>query len=96
MTAAAPAPVLVIGGMHRSGTSLTASLLRGAGLFIGERLMGPYPGNERGHFEDLDFYEFHKRVLAANGLHEDGFLPAGPSSEGRRGTSSSSSGHEGH
>lgn len=71
------APVLVIGGMHRSGTSLTASLLQGAGLFIGPRLMGPYQGNERGHFEDLDFYEFHKRALTASGYHEDGFLASG-------------------
>ena len=71
------APVLVIGGMHRSGTSLTASLLQGAGLFIGPRLMGPYRGNERGHFEDLDFYEFHKRALTASGFHEDGFVAAG-------------------
>ena len=71
------APVLVIGGMHRSGTSLTASLLQGAGLFIGPRLMGPYRGNERGHFEDLDFYELHKQFLRANGLHEDGFLTSG-------------------
>jgi hypothetical protein len=69
--------VLVIGGMHRSGTSLTASLLQGAGLFIGPRLMGPYQGNERGHFEDLDFYEFHKRALTASGFHEDGFVATG-------------------
>jgi hypothetical protein len=69
--------VLVIGGMHRSGTSLTASLLQGAGLFIGPRLMGPYQGNERGHFEDLDFYEFHKRALTASGFHEDGFVAVG-------------------
>ena len=71
------APVLVIGGMHRSGTSLTASLLQGAGLFIGPRLMGPYRGNERGHFEDLDFYEFHKRALTSSGFHEDGFVAVG-------------------
>ena len=74
---ASHAPVLVIGGMHRSGTSLTASLLQGAGLFIGPRLMGPYQGNERGHFEDLDFYEFHKRALTASGFHEDGFVAVG-------------------
>lgn len=72
-----PPPVLVIGGMHRSGTSLTASLLQGAGLCIGARLMGPYQGNEKGHFEDLDFFEFHKRALTAAGEHEDGFVTAG-------------------
>jgi len=77
MTSVSPEPVLVIGGMHRSGTSLTASLLQGAGLFIGARLMGPYKGNEKGHFEDLDFYDFHKKALAANGLQEDGFISLG-------------------
>lgn len=63
--------------MHRSGTSLTASLLQGAGLFIGPRLMGPYQGNEKGHFEDLDFFEFHKRALTAAGEHEDGYVTTG-------------------
>ncbi len=49
--------------MHRSGTSLVASLLQKAGLYIGDRLVGPYPGNLHGHFEDADFYLFHEKVL---------------------------------
>jgi hypothetical protein len=64
---------VVIGGMHRSGTSLLASLFEGAGVSVGERLMGSGPGNEAGHFEDLDFYEFHQRALAGNGLSAEGF-----------------------
>ena len=44
-----------------------------AGLHIGSRLMGAYEGNVRGHFEDLDFYEFHVAVLAALGLRSEGF-----------------------
>lgn len=65
-------PALVIGGMHRSGTSLVASLCRSAGLDVGDRLVPPHASNPAGHFEDLSFFEFHERVLAANGR-----IPAG-------------------
>jgi len=68
-----PFPALVIAGMHRSGTSLAASLVASAGVHLGERLMGPERGNPLGHFEDLDFYELHQRALAANGLGREGF-----------------------
>lgn len=66
-------PAVVIGGMHRSGTSFVANLLGAAGLHLGDDLLGPNFCNPRGHFEDLAFFDLHKRVLAANGLHEDGF-----------------------
>lgn len=55
--------VLVITGMGRSGTSLVSSLLQRAGVHIGELLLPPYPDNPRGYFEDVDFYEFHERLL---------------------------------
>jgi hypothetical protein len=70
---------LVISGMHRSGTSLVASVLREAGLEIGWDLMGPAPGNWRGHFEDSDFNGLHEEMLAAAGATsltaDDGFTP---------------------
>jgi hypothetical protein len=66
-------PALVIGGMHRSGTSLTASILAGAGVHLGDSLMAPADSNPKGHFEDLEFYRLHQRMLAANGLCTDGF-----------------------
>lgn len=66
-------PVLVITGMHRSGTSFTASLLQAAGLFIGDQLMGPHASNPLGHFEDLDFYEFDRHLLRSHGISDDGF-----------------------
>jgi len=69
----APTPAVVIGGMHRSGTSFVANLLGSAGLHLGEELLGANFGNPLGHFEDLAFFDLHKRVLAANGLHPDGF-----------------------
>ena len=46
---------LIIAGMHRSGTSLTASLFQSLGVNIGEKLLGPELGNIRGHFEDIAF-----------------------------------------
>ena len=52
-----------ITGHGRSGTSLVAAMLQSAGLEIGERLMGPSDANKYGHYEDLDFYEFHVSVL---------------------------------
>jgi GT2 family glycosyltransferase/glycosyltransferase involved in cell wall biosynthesis/ubiquinone/menaquinone biosynthesis C-methylase UbiE len=65
-------PVVIITGMHRSGTSLTAALLQSVGVNIGKRLVGSDYGNVRGHFENIDFVEFHKQVLQANDLDELG------------------------
>jgi GT2 family glycosyltransferase/glycosyltransferase involved in cell wall biosynthesis/ubiquinone/menaquinone biosynthesis C-methylase UbiE len=65
-------PVVIITGMHRSGTSLTAALLQSVGVNIGQRLVGSDYGNVRGHFENIDFVEFHKQVLQANHLDELG------------------------
>ncbi|MGE5657097.1 MAG: glycosyltransferase [Actinomycetota bacterium] len=64
--------VFAIVGMHRSGTSLTASLLQKLGVDIGERLVGPAYGNIKGHFENIDFVEFHKAVLRSQGIDELG------------------------
>lgn len=66
--------VVVITGMHRSGTSLTTSLLQSAGMFIGDRLLGNNLSNPRGHFEDLDFVEFHQQLLQAQGLSDEGWM----------------------
>lgn len=69
MNKAADEPtVLIITGMHRSGTSLTASLLQSAGVHIGDRLMAEDTGNQRGHFEDLDFVELHQNILQSQGI----------------------------
>jgi hypothetical protein len=59
-------PPIIITGMHRSGTSLLASLLQQAGLDIGQRLVEANPGNKRGHFEDEDFVILHNDILAAH------------------------------
>ena len=58
---------VIIAGMHRSGTSLTASLLKDAGVDIGDDLLPPAPDNQRGFFEDRGFQEFHEQVMAKRG-----------------------------
>lgn len=70
---AAPPPALLVTGMHRSGTSLLTSILAAAGVHVGDQLMGAAESNPHGHFEDLEFYSLHQRILAANGLSREGF-----------------------
>ena len=65
--------ILVVTGMHRSGTSLTASLLQSAGLDIGQNLVGPANGNVKGFFENQDFLEFHEMVLRSQEINDVGW-----------------------
>jgi hypothetical protein len=66
--------VLCITGMHRSGTSLTASWLQGCGLVIDNgRLLGPATGNERGHYEDLDIVDFQREAITAQVRESNGW-----------------------
>lgn len=57
---------VVITGMHRSGTSLVANVLREAGLDIGPDV-GLGLGQPRGHFEDRAFHDLHEAILTAGG-----------------------------
>ena len=59
--------ILVIAGMHRSGTSLLASAAVAAGVDMGAELMAGGKGNRLGHFEDEDFVRFHEGCLARRG-----------------------------
>ena len=52
---------LILIGMHLSGKSLTASILQKTSLNIGSELLEAGEGNIKGHFEDCDFYNFHKK-----------------------------------
>ncbi|MFN7229205.1 MAG: DUF5672 family protein [Synechococcaceae cyanobacterium] len=65
-------PVVMICGMHRSGTSLVASMCQKLGIHIGSDLMPGHRSNELGHFEDMDFYQLHEEILTDNNL-----LPSG-------------------
>ncbi len=64
--------VFIITGMHRSGTSLTASLLQSVGVNIGEKLVGPEYGNIKGHFEDIEFVELQKGILRSQRIDDLG------------------------
>jgi hypothetical protein len=77
MSSSAMQHVFVLAGMHRSGTSLAASILQAGGVNMGERLMGADRGNLRGHFENLDFFEFHRDVLKSHGQSAAGWLHDG-------------------
>ena len=66
-------PILIVAGMHRSGTSLLAALLQRAGVDIGERLIAGSEGNETGHFEDVGVVQFHEEALRAQGLPPEGW-----------------------
>jgi O-antigen biosynthesis protein len=65
---------VIIAGMHRSGTSLTASILQAVGVNIGHNLLGASEGNIKGHFEDLDFYSLHQRILISQGFSSEGWI----------------------
>lgn len=54
---------LIITGMHRSGTSLTAAFIQALGVNLGDNLFRGDRFNAKGYFEDLDFLEFQRRVL---------------------------------
>jgi hypothetical protein len=55
--------ILVVVGMHRSGTSLTTNWLQRCGLNIGTQLEGKKFSNPDGHFEDIDFLNLHEEIL---------------------------------
>ncbi|MBD1938821.1 sulfotransferase [Microcoleus sp. FACHB-68] len=54
---------LIITGMHRSGTSLTASFIQALGINLGENFFAADIFNAKGYFEDLDFLEFQRTIL---------------------------------
>jgi hypothetical protein len=54
--------VLVL-GIHRSGSSLTAGVLHRLGINMGPRLLGPDAWNVRGHYEDIDFLHLNDQVI---------------------------------
>ena len=66
--------VLIITGMHRSGTSLITNWLHHCGLQVGEKLLGAATGNTEGHFEDTEFLKIHEEILADNGLSITGLI----------------------
>jgi len=60
--------LVVVLGAHRSGTSAITRALQVLGVPLGERLMPPVEGvNDKGFWEDLDFYGLNIQMLQALG-----------------------------
>lgn len=66
--------ILIIAGMHRSGTSLITQWVHKCGLSVGDELLGEGVGNQEGHFEDMDFVKLHETLLLQNGLQPNGLV----------------------
>ncbi|HSG39507.1 MAG TPA: glycosyltransferase [Thermoanaerobaculia bacterium] len=66
---------IVVAGMHRSGTSLVASILSALGVDMGERMLEADRNNRRGYFEDLSFLDLNRRMLRAAARPDDGGHP---------------------
>jgi hypothetical protein len=61
-------PIVLVLGMHRSGTSLCSHVLSMLGVDMADRAPGPGhatpgPDNPRGHWERWEIVEFHDRIL---------------------------------
>jgi hypothetical protein len=62
-------PIVLVLGMHRSGTSLCAHILSALGVDMADKIPGPgasspHPSNPRGHWERWEIVEFHDRILS--------------------------------
>jgi hypothetical protein len=60
--------VLVVTGMHRSGTSLVANYLVRCGLDMGEELLPADVGNPLGYYEDVHIHDLHRELLWKAGI----------------------------
>jgi len=61
-------PIVMVLGMHRSGTSLCSHILSMLGVDMADRIPGPGlqssgPDNPRGHWERWEIVGFHDRIL---------------------------------
>jgi hypothetical protein len=65
---AAPRRVVVVLGMHRSGTSLAARAVNVLGVELGDDLWGPRADNPTGFWEDREMVAFNKRLLERSGM----------------------------
>lgn len=59
--------IVVILGMHRSGTSMIGGVLKTLGVNLGEDSPGRQISNPLGHFEDGDFLDLNCEILKAGG-----------------------------
>jgi len=69
--------IIVVLGMHRSGTSVLTRALTVFGVNLGENLIPEAPDNEKGFWEDQDVYQLNLDLLAFLG-HDWHTLPIIP------------------
>ena len=62
-----PPPLILVLGMHRSGTSLLANVLHTLGAYMGEAFLEPDDANAAGYWEHLHVVAAHDRMLEAIG-----------------------------
>jgi len=55
--------IIVVTGMHRSGTSSITRGLQVLGVELGNNLMPPAEDNLKGYYEDVDFNQFNIEIL---------------------------------
>lgn len=59
--------VVIVLGMHRSGTSALTGALHHLGIHVGDRLLPAMSDNPEGFWEHVDIVNLHERVLATLG-----------------------------
>ncbi|NQZ04533.1 hypothetical protein [Idiomarina sp.] len=60
--------ILIVGGFHRSGTSMLTQLLTQGGCKLPTQLVGPNITNPDGHFEDFRVIKLHDHWLSQNSV----------------------------
>lgn len=63
--------IILILGMHRSGTSLLTGALDFLGVSAGANLMQPTDDNAKGYFENLDIVQLNEKILSGLGYTWD-------------------------
>lgn len=66
--------VIVVLGMHRSGTSLISSMLHAMGVRMGREFLPEDEGNPNGYWEDPGFLGLNKAILMETGGDWDRFV----------------------
>src|ERR1041384_5270117 len=66
---------LIVAGMHRSGTSMTAALLSRLSIDMGRELLASDANNARGYFEGVDFLSLQRRMISESCAADDGGDP---------------------
>lgn len=67
--------LLIVLGMHRSGSSLMAKTLESLGAELGDQLLPPQPDNPKGFFEDVDIGMVNETMLYLHGLAAHSIKP---------------------